>query len=101
MPGAQIDPVRLSGEALRQWYLRTPEEIEQEREASALRRHTDFFGRRKWRNPDPGFAIPAPERNVADSIPRDSRRFSAGSPLVPRSGSILTPYLATRSTAHR
>lgn len=59
----QMDPTRLSGEALRRWYLRTPDEIERVRQAAASRRHADFFGGLRWRDPDPDFALQAPERN--------------------------------------
>lgn len=37
MPERQIDPARLEGEALRRWYLRSPDEIEQERQARPTR----------------------------------------------------------------
>lgn len=63
MADGQMDPARLSGEALRRWYLRTPDEIERERQAAASRRHADFFGGLRWRDPDPDFALQPPERN--------------------------------------
>jgi len=43
MTFGQVDPARLQGEALRRWYLRTPDEIEAERRAAADRRHKEFF----------------------------------------------------------
>lgn len=64
----QTDPARLSGEALKQWYLRSPEEIEQERRDRANRQSIQFFG---WRDPDPSFALDAPEQ---DPDPAFSRR---------------------------
>ena len=44
MAGSQVDPSRLQGEALRKWYLRSPAEIERERQATAERRYNEFFG---------------------------------------------------------
>ena len=46
MAFGQIDPARLSGEALRRWYLRSPTEIEDERSAAAERKYDAFFSRR-------------------------------------------------------
>lgn len=43
MPDGQIDPARVEGEALRRWYLRTPEEIERGRRAAYAKRHDEFF----------------------------------------------------------
>jgi hypothetical protein len=40
----QIDPARLEGDALRRWYLRSPADIEGEREQAAALRYRDFFG---------------------------------------------------------
>lgn len=40
----QIDPGTLEGDALRRWYLRSPADIEQERQDAAVQRHQDFFG---------------------------------------------------------
>lgn len=45
MPERQIDPARLEGEALRRWYLRSPQDIEQERQAVAAQRHDGFSAR--------------------------------------------------------
>lgn len=43
MAERQIDPARLEGERLRRWYLRSPDEIERERQAAAEQRHASFF----------------------------------------------------------
>ena len=43
MANSQIDPARLSGDALSRWYLRSPADIEQERRAGSARRYDDFF----------------------------------------------------------
>ena len=44
MPDRQIDPARLKGDALRRWYLRSPDELEKERQALSDQRHLAFFG---------------------------------------------------------
>src|SRR5689334_1574479 len=43
MAFGQIDPARLEGDALRQWYLRSPDEIEDERRQATARAHDAFF----------------------------------------------------------
>jgi hypothetical protein len=43
MAFGQIDPARLNGEALRQWYLRSPAEIEDERRHASARAYDAFF----------------------------------------------------------
>jgi hypothetical protein len=44
MAYGEIDPARLEGNALTSWYLRSPTDIEQERQAAATQRYADFFG---------------------------------------------------------
>lgn len=44
MAYGQIDPARLDGDALTNWYLRSPADIEAERQAAAAQRYGDFFG---------------------------------------------------------
>lgn len=63
MPETRVDPTRLQGEALRRWYLRSPEQIELERQAAEARQHRAFFGPMGRADPDPGFtrrSDPAP-----------------------------------------
>jgi hypothetical protein len=43
MADSPIDPSRLEGEDLRRWYLRSPAEIEQDRQDAAAQRYQDFF----------------------------------------------------------
>jgi hypothetical protein len=45
MAYGQIDPARLEGDALTRWYLRSPTDIEQERQGAAAQSYDDFFGR--------------------------------------------------------
>jgi hypothetical protein len=44
MAYGQIDPARLAGEALTRWYLRSPADVERERQAAAAQNYHDFFG---------------------------------------------------------
>ncbi|MGZ6018221.1 MAG: hypothetical protein ACXWKO_06090 [Phenylobacterium sp.] len=44
MAYGQIDPARLDGDALTRWCLRSPADIEQERQAAAAQSYNDFFG---------------------------------------------------------
>lgn len=44
MADGQIDPARLDGDALTRWYLRSPADIEEGRQAAAAQRYADFFG---------------------------------------------------------
>lgn len=44
MASGQVDPARLTGDALRRWYLRSPEVIEHEKQAAAAARYVAFFG---------------------------------------------------------
>ena len=43
MAFGQIDPARLEGDALRPWLLRSPADIERERQETAQRRYDNFF----------------------------------------------------------
>ena len=45
MAFSPVDPASLQGEALSRWYLRSPAEIEQERQAAQARKYDAFFGR--------------------------------------------------------
>jgi hypothetical protein len=40
----QIDPARLEGDALRRWYLRSPDDIEGERLRRADQNYSEFYG---------------------------------------------------------
>jgi hypothetical protein len=77
MADRQIDPARLRGEALRKWYLRSPAEIEQERQAADAQRHNDFFGADRT-DSSPGFSssTAAPGKDLDPGV----NRGSGGSP---------------------
>jgi len=53
-----VDPSRLQGEALNRWYLRSPDEIEQERQAAQAQKYDAFFARTE--PADSPTASPAP-----------------------------------------
>jgi hypothetical protein len=55
MANGQIDPARLGGDALTQWYLRSPDDIEQERRQAADQRYREFFGGNGGVDPPPGY----------------------------------------------
>jgi len=44
MAYSQIDPARLDGDALTQWYLPSLADVEGQRQAAAAQRYADFFG---------------------------------------------------------
>ena len=43
MPPRAIDPASLQGEALRRWYMRSPDDLEKERQARYDQRYGEFF----------------------------------------------------------
>ncbi len=60
MPGANTDPARLKGEALNNWYRRTPDEVEAERRAADEHRYRDYF-----EGPQPTIKADRPVRTSA------------------------------------
>lgn len=75
-PGS-LDPASLQGDALTRWYLRSPIDIERERQAGEARRFQDFFygstaadtgfgrgGPASRQDVDPGFSIPLPSKDI-------------------------------------
>lgn len=84
MPDGSIDPGSLEGDALTRWYLRSPAEIEQERQAAAAKRYQDFFYESFAADPDPEFAreLPAADRDVdpgfAVPLPSTSQDIDPG-----------------------
>jgi len=55
MAFGQIDPSRLEGDDLRRWYMRSPADIDQERQQAAAQRYQDFFGKNGSIDPEPEF----------------------------------------------
>ena len=84
MPDSWIDPGNLQGDRLNGWYLRSPHEIEKERQAAAARRYQDFFYGPAASNPDPGSdgGTSAPDRDTTDgfapSVPPTSQDVDPG-----------------------
>lgn len=70
MAERQIDPSRLQGEALKRWYLRSPQNLEQERQAAAAQRYDDFFRTAPGADIDPGISRRpvSPARDVDPGI---------------------------------
>jgi hypothetical protein len=70
MAYGQIDPARLAGEALTRWYLRSPADIERERQAAAAQNYDDFFagGSARSRIPDLFSQGPDAASGAADSM---------------------------------
>jgi hypothetical protein len=66
----QIDPGALEGDALRRWYMRSPAEIEQERQRAAAQRYEDFFGDTDGVDSDP--ALDAGSRAADQGIDRSA-----------------------------
>lgn len=61
MPDGWTDPGSLDGDALTQWYLRSPADIEQERQAAADRRYQNYFYGSDETRPVPAdYSTPAP-----------------------------------------
>ncbi|THD80601.1 MAG: hypothetical protein E7812_07685 [Phenylobacterium sp.] len=54
MPYDPVDPASLEGEDLTSWYLRSPEEIEQQRQAAAQQRYNAFFNGGRSSDPPVG-----------------------------------------------
>jgi hypothetical protein len=91
-----VDPASLEGDELEQWYRRSPQEIEKERQAVAAQRYRDFFGTDPdgatrsdldvppstptaesgfaqtlpHKNVDPGFARPVPDNDIDPGFAR-------------------------------
>jgi hypothetical protein len=83
MAFGQIDPARLQGDALTQWYLRSPDDIEQERQEAASERYRAFFGG----GIDPGIGLQPSAQptdpEVSSALPGPGGDADAGLSLVP------------------
>ena len=93
MSESWIDPGSLEGDALRQWYLRSPADLERERQEAAARRYQDFFyGSAPGNNPDPRFGpeVPASGQGIdpAFAPPAPSGDIDPGFAMSPPSRDI-------------
>jgi hypothetical protein len=61
MPQRPVDPASLEGEALTRWYLRTPDEIEAERNTGQEQRYREFFGGLQTGGDNQRHTLSAPE----------------------------------------
>jgi len=83
------DPASLQGDALTQWYLRSPAGVERERQAAAAQRYQDFFHGGSGNDPDPGFGreVPASSQDIdpgfAIPAPASSEDIDPGFTWVP------------------
>jgi hypothetical protein len=83
------DPASLQGDALTQWYLRSPADVERERQAAAAQRYQDFFHGGSGNDPDPGFGreVPASSRGIdpgfAITAPASSQDIDPGFTWIP------------------
>src|SRR5258706_5230 len=61
-----IDPGSLKGKALTQWYLRSPADVERQRQEAAARRYQEFFYGGPGNDPDPEFGreVPASGQDI-------------------------------------
>jgi hypothetical protein len=78
-------PGSLEGDALSRWYLRSPSDIERERQATAAGRYQDFFYGTSGSDPDPGFGIGAPTID-RDVDPEFAAPLQPPAPLIRLSG---------------
>jgi hypothetical protein len=69
-----IDPGSLEGDALTGWYLRSPAEVDEERQAAAAQRYQDFFHSSSGTDPDPGFSreVPAASLGIDPGFGRET-----------------------------
>lgn len=68
MAGRQTDPARLQGDELRQWYLRSPMEIEQEQRDAEARRHAQFVATIGGGESGPGGAPLSPLEEASEAF---------------------------------
>jgi hypothetical protein len=66
MATGQIDPARLDGDALKQWYLRSPADIQDERRQAEDRTYNAFFSQPDEPQPDEALAPPPPATTSKD-----------------------------------
>ncbi|MDB5427768.1 MAG: hypothetical protein JWR47_225 [Phenylobacterium sp.] len=88
MSESWIDPGSLEGDALTQWYLRSPADIERERQEASARRYQDFFYGAPGNDPDPEFGREVPssqdiDPGLAISSPSSPKDIDPGFTWVP------------------
>jgi hypothetical protein len=73
-----VDPSSLQGEALNRWYLRSPDEIEQERQAAHAQKYNTFFGGTEPM--EPAATSPVPAYQGSGAAIRDDPTWAAYGP---------------------
>ena len=68
MANRQVDPARLQGDELRQWYLRSPQEIEQEKRQAEDQRHARFVASIHENEREPETGTQTPLDGVVDAF---------------------------------
>jgi hypothetical protein len=86
----KADPAQLEGEALERWYLRTPEQLEQERKLSEQEAYNAFYGDLR--------PAPASETEGQDGAPWQEARGPTLAPAVPVPRAPIAP-LPSRATS--
>jgi hypothetical protein len=71
---SSVDPSSLQGEALSRWYIRSPDEIEQERQAGRAQKYDMFFGRTE---PMDRITSPAPTYQGSSAAIGDAPTWAA------------------------
>jgi hypothetical protein len=110
MTFGQVDPARLQGEALRRWYLRTPDEIEAERAATAEDAYKRFFSlpnsgaASDLDSAMKGTAAPASGRLTVGGAsasfgPDQDYRVGGPEPLSSGAGGRASPYVQVAATS--
>lgn len=95
MSESWTDPGSLEGDELTRWFLRSPADIEQERQAAAAKRYQDFFYGPSGTDPDPGFAREMPgmhpdvDPGFGVSLPSTSQDVDPGFTWVPSGANRL------------
>lgn len=90
MSESWIDPASLEGDALRRWYLRSPADVERERQKAAARRYQDFFYGGEGAEPTPGSgpSVPAFSHDIG-------RGFATPAPGSPGDTGVGFTWVAT------
>jgi hypothetical protein len=107
MAYGQIDPARLQGDALTQWYQRSPADIEDQRQVAAAQRYDDFFGGSFAQSQAPdqdnqstdkvAAAVPLPASDATNSTTRPIEPVPSFSP---RADVAIGPAEADLATAN-
>jgi hypothetical protein len=68
MATRQVDPARLKGDELRRWYLRSPQDIEQEKREAESREHAQFVASIRENEHEPEIELGTPVDELVDAF---------------------------------